>query len=90
MNDGGQVSITEREWPPLEPPEWRIKKNLSVCKRKSIFVADDDKIPLDSVLEIAKDQAQKMGMGNKELLVASDASYSVKEKGWQVIVKSRI
>ena len=71
-------------------PAFTLKLNRKESKRKSIFVADDGKIELEGALEIAKDVAQKMGMGNKELLVASDATYSVHEGGWQVVVKSRI
>ncbi len=79
------------DWPPLEVPEWKTKKNTPACKRKSIFIAQDINCKtVEAAIEIAKDQAQKMGMGNKELLVASDAPYSSVEGGWQVIVKSRI
>jgi hypothetical protein len=45
---------------------------------------------LEEAIAIAKDQAQKIGMGNKELLVVLDCPYSPKEKGWCVIVQSRI
>lgn len=77
------------EWPRMEAPEFRIKLNQKT-KRKSIFVADDGKICMEEAIEIAKDQAQKMGMGQKALLVVKDAPYSTKEKGWCIIVQSRI
>lgn len=76
--------------PPLAVPEFRFKTNVKVSsKRKSIFVADTDKESIEEVLEIAKDCAQKMGMGDKALLQTGDCLYSAKEKGWSVIVKSR-
>ncbi|MFA5715876.1 MAG: hypothetical protein WC998_09055 [Candidatus Paceibacterota bacterium] len=71
-------------------PEFTLRLNRKDCKRKSIFIADDGKLELEGALEIAKDLAQKMGMGNKELLIASDATYSMHEGGWQVVIKSRI
>ena len=83
--------MQRNDWPPLEAPEWRTKKNTPACKRKSIFVAQDTNCTtVEAAILIAKDQAQKMGMGNKALLIAGDASFSVVEGGWQVIVKSRI
>ena len=83
--------IKNDNWPPLEVPEFRAKKNVSACKRKSIFVAQSANCAtVEAAIEIAKEQAQQMGMGNKALLVAGDAPYSAVEGGWQVIVKSRI
>lgn len=76
--------------PPLSVPEFRFKANVKVSKRKSIFVADTGKESIEDVLEIAKDCAQKMGMGDKALLQTGDCLYSAKEKGWSVIVKSRL
>ena len=83
--------MQRNDWPPLEVPEWRTKKNTPTCKRKSIFVAQSASCAtVEAAIEIAKEQAQQMGMGNKALLVAGDAPYSAVEGGWQVIVKSRI
>ena len=83
--------MQRNDWPPLEVPEWRTKKNTAICKRKSIFVAQSANCTtVEAAIEIAKEQAQQMGMGNKALLVAGDAPYSAVEGGWQVIVKSRI
>jgi hypothetical protein len=80
-----------KAWEPrANLPEFTYKANIKESKRKSIFIADDGNQPLEAILEIAKDTAQKMGMGDKALLQVKDASYSTKERGWQVIVQSRI
>ena len=74
---------------PLTFPEVIFKKNVSVNKRKAVFIADDGKIGVEEAISIAKDQAVKMGMGDRALLVVRDAPYNAKEKGWLCIVQSR-
>jgi hypothetical protein len=85
-----KTEIRKEEWPRLNFPEFTTKLNVRETKRKSIFVQDTGNMNIEEAIAIAKDQAQKMGMGNKELLVVLDCPYSTKEKGWCVIVQSRI
>jgi len=86
-----KTEIRKEEWPRLKFPEFTPPRlNVKDSRRKSIFVQDNGNMNLEEAIAIAKDQAQKMGMGNKELLVVLDCPYSPKEKGWCVIVQSRI
>jgi hypothetical protein len=85
-----KTEIRKEEWPRLNFPEFTTKLNVRETKRKSIFVQDTGNMNIEEAIAIAKDQAQKIGMGNKELLVVLDCPYSPKEKGWCVIVQSRI
>ncbi len=78
------------KWPRLTFPDISIKLNVSEPKRKSIFVADTGNLSIEAVIAIAKDQAQKMGMGDRELLEITDCPYSTKEKGWCAIVKKKL
>lgn len=88
---GGCITISKqaKEWPPLDVPEFHLHFNQKPNRRKSIFVADDGKIFMDDAFAIAKDLAQKMGMGDKQFIGILDASYSAREKGWNIIVQSR-
>lgn len=79
----------DEPWPRLEPPEFNLHRNQKQNKRKPIWIADDGKTSIEGACEIAKEQAERMNMGNKEVLMVTDITYSVKEKGWYVLVKSR-
>ena len=82
--------VKQKDWPRANVPEFAFKRNGCESKRKSIFIQDTGKLSLEEVLEIAKEQAQRMGMGEKSLLQVLDCPYSPKEKGWCVIVQSRL
>lgn len=81
----------QKPWEPrVNLPEFSFKRNVTESKRKAVFVADTGKNSVEEAIEIAKDNAQKMGMGDKTLLKALNVSYDSKEKGWYVLVQKRI
>jgi hypothetical protein len=58
--------VVESYEPPLNFPEFKLRLNVKANKRKSVFIADDGKMNVQDAIGIAKEQASKMGMGNKD------------------------
>lgn len=69
-------------------PEFTFKRNQPEARVKSIFVHDTG-LCIEEALEVAKDLAQRMGMGDKASLKVEDIVYSARKKGWQILVQKR-